>query len=88
MLRTSVWKWELVNTTKKVSIGHIRKKASVEKGKVGITRVKIKQEKKNRNHEIKEKEDDGRRVTDKEQVAKIYFSENENSKTEHDLKTK
>lgn len=50
--------------------------------------MKIKQEKKNRKLEIKEKEDDGRRVTDKEQVAKICFSENENSKTEHDLKTK
>lgn len=54
MLRTSVWEWGLVNTTGKVSIGHIRKQATVEKGKAEMGKVKIKREKKNK-HEIKEK---------------------------------
>lgn len=52
-------------------------------------KVKIKGEKKRTEAwEIKEKKDSRKRVTVKEQVAENYFSENENSKTKHNLKTK
>lgn len=52
-------------------------------------KVKIKGEKKRTEAwEIKEKKDSRKRVTVKEQVAENHFSENENSKTKHNLKTK
>lgn len=80
MLRTSGWKWELVNPTEKVSTEQIRQKG-LWKRKSKDGKVEEKERKEIIRSKIKEKVDNGRMVADKEQVAKKHNAVTENAKT-------
>lgn len=80
MLRTSGWKWGLVNPTEKVSTEQIRRKG-LWKRKSEDGKVEEKERTETVRSKIKEKADNWRMVADKEQVAKKRNSVTENAKT-------